>query len=299
MTLLRNQQPLMNHRRYSSRGRQGTPTQPAMSHVSVNPTFGGGSGGAQGSGLGGQRLGSTGTISSQGKAVALGGFKSAGIKAGVSGVGFGLAANHLGASNPASIGVNAAARGFFGAVPGIVGSVVNTELGVDPTAAKISKYGGMALSGISPALGYGVQAIGGLAVDKAMDGLNARSYESFRDHMESSRPNTIKGYFDARKAVATGVRSLNASKDGWGRDARTGYGNVDHHGAGRPTGELAQATGAWGRVGGKGYSSKDGSGDGGGDGHGGTSNGGTGGGLGGSNTGGGDHDGGHGSRGGR
>ncbi len=237
----------------------------------------------------------TGTLSSQGRKAAIGGLKEAGVKAGVSGISVGAMANHFGASNSVNIGVNAAAKGLLGAVPRVVGDVVNAEMGVDPTAAKIGKYGGYALGAVNPALGYAAQMFGGLAVDGVMDGLGLRGYESFSDQIEASKPRTVKGYFDAKRDIAIGTKNLDADKDGWGDDPDTGYGNVDHFGGGRPTGELANSTGAWGGR----DAGPSGSGDGGGDGHGNSSNGGNGGGLGGSNQGGGDHDGGHGSIGGR
>lgn len=259
-------------------------------NVAINPITRGEGGGTMGSGLGGI----TETVSNQTKTAALSGFKGAGVAAGITGVATGAIADHLGASNPVNIGVNAAAKGFFKSVPGVIGNIVNAKFGVDPTAAKISIYGGSALARVNPAIGYATQIFGGLAIDKAMDGMGIREYESFKDQIETSKPKTIKGYFDARKDIAIGSRNLNADRDGWGKDIDTGYGNIDHHGGGRPTGVLAKNKGVWGRDG------EDTSlGDGGGDGFGGTSNGGNSGGLGGSNQGGGDHDGGHGSRGGR
>lgn len=220
-----------------------------------------------------------GTLSSQGRDAALGGFKDVGLTAATAGGVVG----HL--SKSVGTGVNAATRVGFGAVPGMIGDVINAEMGIDPTAAKISKWGGYALAGFNPALGYGVGMFGGLVADKAMDGLNARSHESFRDSVEAARPNTIKGYFDTRKAISIGVKNLDAGMGGWGDDPSTEYGNIDHHGGGKPTGVMAKNHGCFdGRTGGFGG----GAGDGGGDGHGGTSSGGTGDGLGGSNQGGGD-----------
>jgi len=97
-----------------------------------------------------------------------------------------------------------------------MGSVLGSEYGIDPIAAKIGKYSATLGAGISPALGIGLGMFGGVAVDKAMDALGVRERESLRDTFEDRGIDTnvndigarTPGNYDAAAKALDGIMGV-------------------------------------------------------------------------------------------